>query len=172
MSRPVDLEAPDYTVDTWGSTVLLQLAPPSPSQALTIEIPLHLRYLPPSNHSGHGEIHVPDPIVFWACDAGDVDGGFANNPFDRTVLGYDALFADMTTFHHLEPESVTPGAPLRHAVSVPVLPLDQAGYVERGTAAAVIMGFLWIMWCAFGVWMKDVAVNAARARRPGTKKTQ
>ncbi|PNY23460.1 Uncharacterized protein TCAP_06602 [Tolypocladium capitatum] len=63
-SLPVDLEAPAYTTKTWGSSLLLELAPPMSegSQAWTAEVPLHLRYLEPSA-AGYVPIEVPYPVA-------------------------------------------------------------------------------------------------------------
>ncbi|KFY26321.1 hypothetical protein V491_01348, partial [Pseudogymnoascus sp. VKM F-3775] len=66
---PVDLEAPEYTMSLWGSHLLVELAPPRPSEdSWTAEIPLHLRYLLPSE-SGYSTTSLPSPVVFWACEA-------------------------------------------------------------------------------------------------------
>ena len=153
ITTPVDLEAPTYTMDIWGSSLLLELAPPSPdspSSAFTAQVPLHLRYLPPAA-SGQGKLEVPYPIVFWACVA-DEGSKFPINPFDRVNLGYDGLFGPKTMFYHLSPEG--PGS-LMNEISVPVLDTDRSGYVEVGTAGVVLLGFLWVLWCLWGVWRKE-----------------
>ena len=145
----VDLEAPAYTMKVWGSSVLLELAPPSPaSKSWTAEIPLHLRYLPPaSSTAGQSKIEVPYPVVFWACVA-DEGSKFPINPFDKVNVGYDGLFGPKTMFYHLSPK----GERLMNTIDVPVLDLDQSRYVEVGTAAVVAMGFAWILWCLLRVW--------------------
>lgn len=122
-SQPVDLEAPDYVMQVWGSSVLLELRPPSSSSSSstrtrttavktdsdkegetswTAEIPLHLRYLAPAP-GGYAEIEVPYPAVFWACPA-EEGTKFPNSPFDRANLGYDGLFGPRTQFWHVSPE--------------------------------------------------------------------
>ncbi|KAG8415042.1 protease B nonderepressible form [Metarhizium acridum] len=144
-SLPVDLEAPVYTTKTWGSSVLLQLAPPNPNEpeSWTAEVPLHLRYLEPSV-SGKVDIEIPYPAVFWACESGaHVD--LSNNPFDRTRLGYDGLFSENTVFWHATPRPAT-GDRIMTPISVPVLKQDGASLVGLGTAAAVALGFAWVLW--------------------------
>ena len=166
ITSPVDLEAPAYAMTLWGSSVLLELAPPPPSSLSTsnqdswwtAQIPLHLRYLPPtSNTSGQSLLELPYPVLFWACVA-DEGSKFPINPFDRVNVGYDGLFGPKTMFYHLSPEVL--GAEhldrrLTNVVSVPVLDLDKSRYAEVGTAAVVLVGFLWVMWCLFGVWRKE-----------------
>lgn len=148
-TTPVDLEAPDYAVSLWGSSVLLELAPPSSGvgQPWTANIPLHLRYLPPAeNTSGQSPLEIPYPVVFWACDA-DEESAFSINPFDRVNIGYDGLFGPQTTFYHLSPE----GDRLTNVITVPVLDLEKGRYVEVCTAGVVLLGFSWVMWCLWGV---------------------
>lgn len=142
-SLPVDLEAPAYATTTWGSNVLLELAsPPTTSEAWTAEVPLHLRYLQRSS-TGEQEISIPYPVVFWACPTdGDVD--FANNPFDRTHVGYDALFPKDTTFWHVEAEPVE-GSRLVNMVNVPVLKTGNEDLIRQGTFAVLGAGALWIL---------------------------
>ena len=53
-------------------------------------------------------------------------------------------------FYHLSPEE----GRLINTISVPVLDLDRSKYVELGTAGVVLVGFLWVVWCIFGVWRK------------------
>lgn len=149
---PVDLEAPVYTTRTWGSSVLLELAPPSSQEpeAWTAEIPLHLRYLKPSE-SGHVDIEIPFPAVFWACES-DADADFSTNPFDRRQLGYDGLFGDKTVFWHAKPLPET-GNRIMTPISVPVLKEHGATMVGYGTAGAVLLGFIWVLWKLLGVFM-------------------
>ena len=153
ITSSVDLEAPAYAMTIWGSTVLLELAPPPTrvDKAWTATIPLHLRYLPPTNStSGQSQLEVPYPVVFWACVA-DEGSKFPINPFDKVNIGYDGLFGPKTMFYHVSPE----GERLINTISVPVLDLDQSRYVEVGTAGVVLFGFLWVLWCLFGVWRKN-----------------
>lgn len=145
----VDLEAPAYRTSTWGSHILVELAPPSSdgaddSQAWTAEIPLHLRYLEP-NDNARSKVEVPYPSVFWACEAGN-DANFQDNPFDRTHVGYDGQFGPSTSFWHLSPRPVAVGGRLINTVSVPVLKAGGAGLVEAGTSAAIALGFGWVVW--------------------------
>ncbi|KHO00780.1 protein pbn1 [Metarhizium album ARSEF 1941] len=144
-SLPVDLEAPAYTTKKWGSSVLLQLAPPSSNEAetWTAEVPLHLRYLEPSA-SGKVDIEVPYPAVFWACELG-ANADLSNNPFDRSRLGYDGLFSDNTVFWHATPRPAV-GNRIMAPISVPVLKEHGVSLVGFGTAAAVSLGFAWVLW--------------------------
>lgn len=155
ITSPVDLEAPEYAVDIWGSSLLVELAPltnPAAPSLSTSEIPLHLRYLKPNEKKGGQEkTEIPYPVVFWACTA-DEGSKFPINPFDRVNLGYDGLFGPRTIFWHLNPEAAGEGERLVSELSVPVLDLDGSRWVERGTACVVGLGFLWVLWCLWGVW--------------------
>lgn len=76
------------------------------------------------------------------------------NPFDRTNIGYDGLFGPKTMFYHVSPEETATGR-LVNTISVPVLDVDKSEWVEAGTASVVALGFLWVVWCLFGVWRKN-----------------
>ncbi|TPX12086.1 uncharacterized protein E0L32_007201 [Thyridium curvatum] len=161
MSEPVDLEAPEYAVKLWGSAMLLELAPPvgKTAKSWTAEIPLHLRYLSPAQ-GGYADAELPYPAVFWACAAAPEGPDFANNPFDRTHLGYDALFDARTVFWHVDPEPTAASAasgtghdPVSK-IRVPVLDTDKAGWVNTGTAAVIALGFGWILWRLIAVYLR------------------
>lgn len=145
VSEPVDLEAPAYTTKPWGSAVLLELAPPKDGAAekhWTVEVLLHLRYLKPTP-TGKDEAGIPYPVVFWACDDGQ-DISYDVNPFDRVNLGYDGLFTPSTTFWHVSPRPEADGR-LINNISVPVVKEGASQWVGIGTAAAVGLGFLWVV---------------------------
>ncbi|KAI2630910.1 PIG-X-domain-containing protein [Hypoxylon sp. NC1633] len=145
ISQPVDLEAPDYTMKLWGSSILLELKAPGAkdNEPWTAEIPLHLRYLSPARN-GYKDINVPWPAVFWACTAED-GTKFSNSPFDRVNLGYDGLFGPRTLFWHVDPKPKA-GENLYQKVQVPVLDLVRANGISTGTATVVLMGFLFVVW--------------------------
>ncbi|KAI5459952.1 PIG-X [Mariannaea sp. PMI_226] len=151
-SLPVDLEAPAYTTDTWGSRILLELAPPKSEddEQWTAEIPLHLRYLEPSS-TGETKVEIPYPAVFWACPS---DADKLTNPFDRENLGYDELFDSNTEFWHVTPRAES-GNRLMSTVTVPVLNDQRAEWIGLGTSAAVILGFAWVLWKLIGATMKS-----------------
>lgn len=163
ITTPVDLEAPAYAMSLWGSSVLLELAPPHESGApFTASIPLHLRYLPPtSSTSGQTSLDIPSPVVFWACVA-DEGSKFPINPFDKVNVGYDGLFGPKTMFYHLSPEADR----LINTISVPVLDLDQSKYVELGTAAVVLLGFVWVLRSLWNVWRQE----GYKSRKPPAEK--
>lgn len=143
-----DLEAPDWVVSKWGSTMLMELAPPiapdlkSSPESWDADIPLHLRYLPPSS-GGTTRLSIPWPIVFWACHA-EKGTKMSVNPFDRVNLGYDGLFGPRTIFYHLQPD-ITAGSLLAEDVEVPVLDLEHVTWIESGTVAAVLIAVVWVM---------------------------
>jgi hypothetical protein len=144
LSGATDLEAPDYLTKTWGSDALFEVDTSTAQSGEDFEftVPLHLRYLPPTN-STHGLRHtpVPDPVLFWACPAEEY-GKFSSSPFERVNLGYDGLFGPKTLFYHVTPAPSSGERELVQRLSVPVLDLDQAWYVEWGTVAAVLFGAL------------------------------
>jgi hypothetical protein len=158
-------------VPEWGSAALLELAVPPSSRpstssssaskqdaaaAWTVQIPLHLRYLPPNrNASGLEAVAAPWPVVFWAC-RGEEGAKMAASPFDRVNLGYEGLFGPKTMFYHVPPASNSSGGRLVEEIQVPVLDLDQAWYVEWGTVVAVALGTLWVCWKLFGIVRRDV----------------
>ncbi|KAJ5619061.1 hypothetical protein N7510_003045 [Penicillium lagena] len=153
LAGETDLEAPDWVIPRWGSTWLLELATPKAESTevnWTATIPLHLRYLDPSE-SGYRPADVPWPVVFWACTAED-GTKMGTNPFDRTNLGWDGLFGPRTMFFQLHPSSSsTSSAKLVEHIDVPVLRLRgaeglfQARNIELGTVLVVGLGFLWVV---------------------------
>ncbi|KAI1417805.1 PIG-X-domain-containing protein [Hypoxylon sp. FL1857] len=145
ISQPVDLEAPSYAMNIWGSSVLLELQPPNTrdNQPWTAEVPLHLRYLAPAE-KGYRNISVPWPVVFWAC-AAEEGMKFSNNPFDRDNLGYDGLFGPRTMFWHVDPKP-SEGENLYHEIQVPVLDLGLSNRISSGTATIVMMGLAFVIW--------------------------
>lgn len=155
ISQPVDLEAPEYVMDLWGSAVLLELSPPaSPAREAiwTAEVPLHLRYLAPSS-GGYASVEVPYPAVFWACTT-EEGTKFPASPFERVNLGYDGLFGPRTVFWHVDPRPVKAGGRLMSNIRVPVLDTDRAGWVSAGTTAVVVLGFGWIVWKLLQVYLR------------------
>lgn len=148
-----DLEAPNWTVKSWGSAYLLELDTSHLPRTYAnseldwhANIPLHLRYLLPyegvESREADSEtpVRVAWPALFWACPA-DSDSRMSTNPFDRTNLGYDAFFGPRTTFHHLQPLSE---GLLSVNLVAPSLPLASKFWVESGTFASVALGFMWV----------------------------
>lgn len=178
-TQPVDLEAPDYAVSTWGSAILVELAPPAEpkqtrasTQDWTAEIPLHLRYLQPAD-DGYRDVDVPYPAVFWACAAED-GTKFPTNPFDRVNLGYDGLFGPRTEFWHVAPNAPVTSAAgslrlLKSSVHVPVLDASRIAWVNAGTAAVVLAGFTWVLWKLLAVYRKG---GYGRTPRPAPSTTE
>ena len=151
VSGETDLEAPDWAIMKWGSSMLVELALPCSGSNSALEpwhadIPLHLRYLSPSD-SGLEYTDIPWPVVFWACTA-EEGNKMKVNPFDRVNLGYDGMFGSKTMFYHLEPGTVrndTSGR-LVERLSVPVLQSQRTPWIEPGTVVVVLLGFCWILW--------------------------
>lgn len=175
-SGETDLEAPDWAVERWGSTWLFEIATPSSESVdstsnWTSTIPLHLRYLSPSE-SGYQSAIVPWPVVFWACTS-EEDAEMGVNPFDRTDLGYDTLFGPRTLFYQLHPASNE----LVEELDVPVLKLKegegffQAKYIELGTSVVIVLGFLWVLSrLARVVWATGLGANEVRRPEVHDKK--
>ncbi|KAM4055285.1 PIG-X / PBN1 domain-containing protein [Hirsutella rhossiliensis] len=166
---PVDLEAPEYTTKTWGSNVLVELAPPLPSkkQAWTVQLPLHIRYLKPTV-SGYAQVEVPYPAVFWACESGS-EGDFSTNPFDRRHLGYDELFSSETTFWHAAPKPEV-GNRIMSSISVPVLKEEGAAWVRLGTTAVVGLGCAWVIWKLLAAWIGSTQQGGKDEREKSRQK--
>lgn len=146
-----DLEAPDYVIERWGSTMLLEIQTPNGNDSdadsdWDVTIPLHLRYLQPKV-GGISEVEMPWPIVFWACTA-EEGTRFPVNPFDRTQLGYDGLFGPRTMFYHLDPSPTTePAGRLVERIAVPVLDTGvwSLRTIEFVTLTTVVFGFFWVL---------------------------
>ncbi|KAI8634576.1 PIG-X [Xylariaceae sp. FL1651] len=169
ISQPVDLEAPDYAMQLWGSSVLLELQPPSAQDDTpwTAEIPLHLRYMSPAE-GGYSSIKVPWPAVFWSCNA-EGEAKFSNSPFDRANLGYDGLFGPQTLFWHVNPSSEKDGS-LNHQIRVPVLDLNKTEWISAGTAAVVLVGFAYIVWKLASVYLRTGYSSQKSVTEIGKKK--
>ncbi|KAI1006612.1 hypothetical protein K3495_g1609 [Podosphaera aphanis] len=158
MTDGVDLEKPEYDLSSWGSSVLIELAPlaskSSPPLHQTAIIPTHLRYLLPSTKSiSQRTLEVPYPVVFWTCTA-EEELESNVNPFNQVHMGYDDLFGPKTVFYHLNPESIRTDGRLIKSLQVPVLNLEQARYVSVCTVLAISLGFLWVIWCLLRVVTK------------------
>ncbi|KAL3474537.1 PIG-X [Aspergillus californicus] len=162
-----DLEAPDWFVLRWGSNWLLELASPTESDPASDEwnvtIPLHLRYLNPSE-SGYRTASIPWPVVFWACTA-EEGTKMSMNPFDRVNLGWDGLFGPRTMFYQLHPSPSQEGT-LVEQLDVPVLALKEDGVfgsrtIELGTVAVITLGFLWVLW-KLGLVARSSGINPQR----------
>ncbi|KAI1281291.1 PIG-X [Xylaria sp. FL0933] len=167
ISQPVDLEAPDYAMKLWGSSMLLELQPPSTQvdAPWTAEIPLHLRYLSPAE-GGYSSINVPSPAVFWACNT-EEGTKFPNSPFDRANLGYDGLFGPRTLFWHVNPKSEG-NSDLNHQIRVPVLDLNKSEWVSAVTTAVVLLGFAYIVFKLVSVYWRSG--YSSRKPAPESKK--
>lgn len=148
----MDLEAPEWVVRKWGSSMLLELVHHTPHGARSesaasqwhVNIPLHLRYLTPGV-GGATSVNISWPIVFWACPA-EQGVDLNDNPFDRVNLGYEALFNPATAFYHFQPQPREEGGTLTERVQVPVMDLQKSGWVESGTVGVIVFGALWVFW--------------------------
>lgn len=87
----------------------------------------------------------------------------ATNPFDRVNLGYDGLFGPKTMLYHIPP-AVEEGVQLVEKLSVPVLEPEEAGWVQMGTLAAVLVGFGWVLWMLFKPSGDDKGVSQERKK--------
>jgi hypothetical protein len=177
LSGATDLEAPEWVVDTWGSAALFEIATSETKSErdLKVTIPMHLRYLTPTNSTtanGLRKQPVPNPIVFWACTA-DSGTQFTTSPFDRSNLGYDTMFGERTMFYHVNPKGAVAtnvkGSEdsLVTWIDVPVLDLNRtsAGVVEWGTVAVIVLGSVWVCWALARVLLRDF-----KGKGKGTRK--
>ncbi|KAI9888856.1 MAG: protease B nonderepressible form [Vezdaea aestivalis] len=138
-----DLEAPDWTIDKWGSATLVEMQRPASGDTgpWSVDVPLHLRYLEPNRGTkGIAEVEQPWPAVFWACRAED-GTKMATSPFDRVNIGFDTLFGPKTMFYHVSPKPETLGGLLVERIQVPVIDLDRAEWVDVGTTLVILLGF-------------------------------
>jgi len=151
-------------IQKWGSSLLLELAPPLPSQRgpWNADIPLHLRYLPPDK-GGIREVDVPWPVVFWACPA-EEGTKMGTNPFDRGELGYDGIFGRRTLFVHLQPVPEV-GRGLMEKLKVPVIDADKVGGVELGTVLVVLLGVAYVLGKLAVVVGRDWGLRSKGGRR-------
>lgn len=181
VSGETDLEAPDWVVPRWGSNLLLELATPESAAGgddWNVTIPLHLRYLEPSE-TGYRSTSVPWPIVFWACTAED-GTRMGVNPFDRVNLGWDGLFGPRTMFFQLHPSTASEAlasvagshqSRLVEDIQVPVLQTSLEGasgsrarQIELGTVVVVVLGFVWVLW-KLGLVVQSSGIDSERQRK-------
>ena len=168
ISGETDLEAPNWAIDRWGSAMLVELAPPvasSKEASWHADVPLHLRYLAPSN-GGEAYLDVPWPVVFWACSA-EEGTKMSTNPFDRVNLGYDGLFGPRTMFYHFHPNGTGDGIRGRLVEILEVPTLDPKGttWLESGTVFIVLLGFLWVTWKLGLVAIRQEGVRIASLKK-------
>jgi PIG-X / PBN1 len=170
----VDLEAPDYTLEKWGSIVLLELATPQENITLLrnrgweVSVPLHLRYLPPSP-TGASIAELPWPIVYWACTA-EEGTKFPVNPFDRVNVGFDGLYGPRTMFYYLEPDTASShNGRLVERLKVPVYASNKIDptAVEVGTLVVILAGFLWVVAKLWPGLRKELATVMGRQPAEG-----
>lgn len=174
LAGAVDLEAPDWAIEQWGSVLLLELDPRGPAEgggegeSFSSELPTHSRYMPPkpAAEGASSNIAVPYPAVFWACDA-EAKVKTGRNPWDSKSPGYVGLLGEDKVFYHLVPRPAADGS-LYLDVSIPVLDSDWARTIEVGTALTVLLGFLWICWKLFLVGRQDYGAK----RRENAKVAQ
>lgn len=63
-----DLENPSYKTKAWGSVVLVDIPKVEKPAELTLELPLHMRYLEPQDGGGKTPVEILPPEVFWTCE--------------------------------------------------------------------------------------------------------
>ncbi|KAF7846148.1 hypothetical protein BT93_L5129 [Corymbia citriodora subsp. variegata] len=145
ISGEKDLELPDYAIERWGSTLLLELDSKlsSPKTSGDIKIPLHFRYMN-STIGGEEAVQVPWPVLFWACSS-DESIDLRGNPFDRTHLGHDTMFGDDTIFYYLQPDTHARDQ-ATESITIPVLDTNHVSYaiVEQATLLVVVAGFCYL----------------------------
>lgn len=143
-----DLEQPNYTIQEWGSRVLIQIDTTSAKDniPLQMELPLHLRYLSPLDGASSTNVTFAWPAVFWACSS-DNWVKMSNSPFDRTALGWEDLLVEQTMYYHLSPAPAPgmEGSGTFGRIEVPVLDKGWGNeeVIKTGTTAVVGLGFLW-----------------------------
>lgn len=154
ISGAAELEAPNYSLSNWGSSLLFQLAPHTQSleykaaflqDIWAAEIPLHFRYLQP-NTRGYEKIIVPQPIVFWACPLAS-NTSIRKNPFELSHIEYNGLFDQRTIFWHVDPIEIMESlnhTSLFHTITVPVAFISQTNLVGIVTIIIVFLGLIWI----------------------------
>lgn len=160
-SGETDLEAPVWGSNLWGSTVLVEVdhLRSTEKAGLSVDLPLHLRYLEPRYNSSESEVRFALPSVFWACHSEEWSKMRAS-PFDRSRLGWEHLFPEQTMYYHL-----SPAEDAWKSVEVPVLDLKHAMMVKIGTVAVILGGFLWVSW-------KILAASRGGKSEERVKKTQ
>jgi hypothetical protein len=144
-----DLEDPSYKTKGWGSIVLVDID--QINSELTLELPLHLRYLEPLADGGYRHLNILRPEIFWACE-NTVEGiphsqqtnpDFTISPFSppaRSVL--HSLFPIDTVFYHL-PNHITQENGVV-SIDVPVANASQAQVVQNLTVLGILMGFTYL----------------------------
>lgn len=156
----IDLEAPAWASDLWGSSVLIEVdtARHEEGKGLDVELPVHTRYQDPQNTT-LAYTRFAEPSVFWACRSEDWTGR-SKNPFHRVRLGYEHLFPEQTMFYHLSPQEYG-----WKSLDVAVLDVGYADMVKVGTFGVIVAGFLWVLF-------KTISTAFRRQKKVDEKKTQ
>ncbi|ANB11588.1 Pbn1p [Sugiyamaella lignohabitans] len=139
-----DLEAPVWSVDGWGSELLVEIYHNSDIQSsdFTFELPLHSRYEFPQMNSTSVTQNLPWPIVFWVCPdfqqeqrhIGEIKG-----------LGYESLFPDNTLYYHLTP-SPEDGDVLSTSFNIPVAPFNQYDRIQWLSVTVLLTATIYILY--------------------------
>lgn len=157
----VDLEAPAWANDLWGSSILIEVDTRrhEAGEGLKMELPVHTRYQEPRNATS-AKTEFALPSVFWACKSEDW-AGRSKNPFNRVRLGWEHLFPEQTMFYHLSPAEDG-----WKSLDVPVMNVEYAEVVKLGTVGVILAGFLWVLF-------KTILAGVRAQRAPvDPKKTQ
>lgn len=136
-----DLELPEYSVDQWGTELLLQI---DDLESLLVNLTLHSRYQLPQPIGDTVSTLVDSAVLFYACDA-TVDANIlTDSAFDnrRPVGGsFERFFTDDSIFYHLsERQSLE--------VDIPTLTGNSA-FINLSTMLALLAGLLMVLTSVF-----------------------
>ncbi|RKP28809.1 PIG-X-domain-containing protein [Metschnikowia bicuspidata] len=132
-----DLERPAYSIDEWGTEVLLQWKKPS-TQALNLT--LHSRYQLPNATTDVTTQTIDNAMLFYACDCTTNKQQLSSSVFDnkRPIGGsFERFFTNDTVFYHVSKRAT-------HDVSIPILQGD-ATIINLTTLLALSAGLFLVL---------------------------
>ncbi|KAG6335221.1 hypothetical protein ID866_3866 [Astraeus odoratus] len=136
-----NLELPVFAVDQLDTLLLLDVTHvESPSNKISVDIPVHVRYGPPlSGDAPRQSIRIPPPVTFWACHE-PVDALYPLTPHLPIVQ-----FAMLQPYTHFSMPGKASSLPPTE-LDIPLGSLDDLPLVEAGTTAVVLIIFAWLLY--------------------------
>lgn len=132
-----DLELPEYSVDQWGTEVLMHL---DSREISLMNLTLHSRYQLPQREQDTVSALIDSAILFYACDAITDAGVLTDSAFDnRRPIGgsFERFFTEDSIFYHLSKrESLE--------VQIPTLK-DNSEVINLSTMVALVFGILMVL---------------------------
>ncbi|WPK27222.1 hypothetical protein PUMCH_004599 [Australozyma saopauloensis] len=134
-----DLELPAYSLEEWGTELLLEL-----DSASDLDLTLHSRYQLPNKSASNVTETIDKAVLFYACDAISDSHIISQSAFDnkQNIGGsFEGFFTDDCVFYHLSDRGTLP-------VEIPTLE-GSATMINLATTAALIFGIFIVLSSVF-----------------------